>query len=272
MRAAVRPVVVATGVLTGRRPHRARMRKLLVFQHVPYEPLGTLDGKFKAAGFRIRYVNFARQKRPDIDVQRYHGLVVLGGPMSVYEADRHPHLTLEMEEIRRAIDVGVPILGICLGAQLIAAALGAPVMRHTTKEIGWSQVSPTAAGQRDLLFSSFAPTENIFQWHGDTFHLPDGSELLAESAACKNQAFRYGDRVYGLQFHLEVDEALIRRWLGTPAYRRELAAIGNAADTDSIMRQTRALMGRTEALSDAVFGAFIEHFYRWRRRHPLPSR
>jgi GMP synthase (glutamine-hydrolysing) len=248
------------------------MRKLLVFQHVPYEPLGTLDAQFRAAGFRIRYVNFSRQRRVDLDVRRYHGLVVLGGPMSVYDSDRYPHLQLEVEAIRLTIDAGVPVLGICLGAQLIAAALGGRVLPNPTKEIGWSEVMPTKAGRKDRLFSCFTDREKIFQWHGDTFHLPAGAELLAESPLCKNQAFCYGEHVYGLQFHLEVDEALIERWLGTPALKRELAELSDGGDASLIMQQTRAFIGRSGELSEAVFGAFIERFYRWRRRHPLPSR
>jgi GMP synthase (glutamine-hydrolysing) len=131
---------------------------------------------------------------------------------------------------------------------------------------------PTKAGRKDRLFSCFADREKIFQWHGDTFHLPAGAELLAESPLCKNQAFCYGEHVYGLQFHLEVDEALIERWLGTPALKRELAELSDGGDASLIMQQTRAFIGRSGELSEAVFGAFIERFYRWRRRHSLPSR
>jgi GMP synthase (glutamine-hydrolysing) len=248
------------------------MRKLLVFQHVPYEPLGTLDAQFRDAGFRIRYVNFARVERAKLDVRRYSGLVVLGGPMSVNDAGRYPHLVEEMDAVRQAIAVDMPVLGICLGAQLIAAALGAPVTRNAVKEIGWSEVKRTAAGSGDPLFKHFKATEKIFQWHGDTFALPQGAELLAETAACRHQAFRCGAGVYGLQFHLEVDEGLIRRWLETPGMRRELAELHSVGHPEKILEQTRQHIGRSKRLSRAVFSSFIDRHFGWRRRLALPSR
>ena len=242
------------------------MRKLLVFQHVPYEPLGTLDAQFRGAGFRIRYVNFSRFERVTLDVRRYNGLIVLGGPMGVNDADRHPHLRQEMDALRVAIDAGLPVLGICLGAQLIAAA------RNPVKEIGWSTVKPTSAGSRDPLFKHLGRSEQIFQWHGDTFHLPEGAELLAVTDACRNQAFRYAGNVYGLQFHLEVDQALIRRWLSTPAMRHEIEALNGAVDAETVLEETSRYIGRSMRLSHAVFSAFISRFFGWRRRLALPSR
>ena len=248
------------------------MRKLLVFQHVPFEPLGTLDAQFRAAGFRIRYVNFARMGEIKPEIGRYHGLVVLGGPMSAYDVERYPHLEIEIESIRAAVDSGIPVLGICLGAQLIARALGARVKRNATKEIGWYAVRPTEAGARDALFSKFNSSEQIFQWHGDTFALPHGAEHLAESDACGNQAFRVGDSVYGLQFHLEADRALIERWLRTPVHMRELAKLEGSIDPQVVIADTTRHIARAMQLSQEFFGEFIERFYSPRRRMVLPSR
>ena len=197
------------------------MRRLLVFQHVAHEILGNLDPLLRAAGFRIRYVNFGRQPEAQPDISRYHGLIVLGGPMNCDQHDRHPHLETETRLIRDAIDAGKPVLGICLGAQLIARALGAAVMRNPTKEIGWYELNPTEAGKQDPLFSHFEQTQMIFQWHGDTFDIPRDAVHLASSPDCTNQAFRYGDNVYGLQFHLEVDEPMILRWLHNPSMAGE---------------------------------------------------
>ena len=111
------------------------MRKMLVFQHVPSAPLGTLDGQLREAGFRIRYVNFSRLVEVVPDVSRYHGLIILGGPMSANELNRYPHLDAEKDAIRHAVADEIPVLGICLGAQLIAAALGARVRKNPAKKI-----------------------------------------------------------------------------------------------------------------------------------------
>jgi GMP synthase (glutamine-hydrolysing) len=258
--------------LQGASAKLGRMRKLLVFQHVPFEPLGTLDGQFRAAGFRIRYVNYSRLGEVRPDIGRYHGLVVLGGPMSVNELDRYPHLGVEQDAIRQAVDAGIPVLGICLGAQLIAAALGGRVRRNPVKEIGWFDVAPTDAGCEDALFSKFEGPEKIFQWHGDTFTLPHGAYHLAESEVCPNQAFRFGECVYGLQFHLEVDEALIERWLQTPIHLREIAKLKDTVDPKKIRADTARFILRSATLSNAFFGEFIERFYSLRRRVVLPSR
>jgi GMP synthase (glutamine-hydrolysing) len=248
------------------------MRKLLVFQHVPFEPLGTLDRRFRHAGFRIRYANFHRQPDTRVDVGRYHGLVVLGGPMSADQTDRHGHLGYEREAIRRAVGLGIPVLGICLGAQLIALSLGGRSLRGRTPVFGWSAVSPTAAGREDPLIGHFKGRERIFQWHSDTFALPPDCVHLARSRACEQQAFRYGDHVYGFQFHLEADRALIRRWLGTRKQLEELERQGTRLDPEVIDADTNRLMPRAAQLSSAVFGEFIDRFYGLRRRLALPSR
>lgn len=245
---------------------------MLVFQHVPHEILGTLDPLLREAGFRIRYVNFSRQAEARPDIGRYHGLVVLGGPMNCDEIARHPHLGIETEAIRAAIDRGLPVLGICLGAQLIARALGAKVTRNREKEIGWYDVTPTPAGAKDPLFSRFSGTEKIFQWHGDTFAIPEGAVHLASSPACAHQAFRYGENVYALQFHLEVDQPLIARWLHTPVMAREIECLGPRFDSHRIEGDTHRYIGRSLALGDAVFGEYIRAFHTRRRRTPLSSR
>ena len=248
------------------------MRKLLVFQHVAAEPLGTLDRQFRDAGFRIRYTNFSRHPDAEPDVRRYHGLVVLGGPMSAEHSARHPHIEFERAAIREAVSFGMPVLGICLGAQLIAASLGARTLRRAASEIGWYEVRPTPAGRSDPLFAQLDAAEQVFQWHNDTFTLPPGSVRLAESERCQQQAFRFGDSVYGLQFHLEVDAALIRRWLQTPSYLKELEAQPDAGGASGILAATERHIERLHALSGAVFGEFIRRFYQTRRRIALASR
>ncbi len=248
------------------------MRKLLVCQHVAFEILGTLNPLLKDHGFRIRYVNFGRHPdaRPDLD--RYHGLIVLGGPMSVNHAERFPHLETEIDLIQRAIAAEMPVLGICLGAQLIAKALGAPVRESTEKEIGWYDVSLTAEGQSDPLFAHFEPTERLFQWHGDTFDTPSDGVHLAHSPACNSQAFRYRDNVYGLQFHLEVDEPLISRWLRVPVHRRELRALEGKIDPQAIRDETPVRIERAKQLSEKTFSEFIRLFGAVRKHKTLAFR
>lgn len=246
--------------------------KILVFQHVAFEILGTLNPLLKDAGFRLRYVNFGRHPNSEPEIDRYQGLVVLGGPMNVDETDAHPHLLTELRMIERAMERNIPILGICLGSQLIAKTLGAPVYANSEKEIGWYDVAPTDSGAQDPLFGHFAPREQIFQWHGDTFDLPRGAVHLATSPACENQAFRYGDNVYGLQFHMEVDEPLIERWLQVPNLERELHALKGHAGPDEIRRATPQHMPRLSELADRTFREFVKLFGERTVYRQLPSR
>lgn len=248
------------------------MRRLLVFQHVPYEILGTLDPLLRDARFRIRYVNFGREPDAQPDLSRYSGLIVLGGPMNCDQADRYPHLSTEIDAIQQAIRDGKPVLGICLGAQLIARALGARVRKNPVKEIGWYELNPTEEGSKDPVCGALDPSQQIFQWHGDTFDLPHGAVHLATSPACPNQAFRFKHNVYGFQFHLEVDEPMILRWLHTPSMVQEVTEFAGAERTDEILRQTHRHIDHSVALGNRVFGEFIHLFERPPKRTTLPSR
>jgi GMP synthase (glutamine-hydrolysing) len=248
------------------------MPKLLVCQHVAFEILGTLNPLLKDAGFRIRYVNFGRHPHARPRLDGYQGLIVLGGPMNVDEVEAHPHLDTEVELIREAIDAELPVLGICLGAQLIAKALGAAVRRNGEKEIGWHPVSPTEEGRADPLFRHFRPTEPIFQWHGDTFDIPEGAVHLAASPSCTNQAFRYRRNVYGFQFHLEVDTPLIERWLRVPAFRHEVESLDGKTDTDRIRHDTARYIEASAELAERTFLEFVRLFGERRRLRALPSR
>lgn len=248
------------------------MTKLLVFQHVPYEILGTLNPLLKRAGFRIRYVNFGRHPDAQPTLEGYHGLVILGGPMSVYDVRAHPYLKTELKVIEEALQRGVPMLGICLGAQLIATALGAQVRPNRHKEIGWYDVAPTSVAADDPLFAHFRGVERIFQWHGDTFDIPHGGTHLASSLVCERQAFRYGDKVYGLQFHLEVDQPMIERWLRVPGHRDEISRLNGHVSAEVIRHETEHRIHRSIELSDLVFGEFIKVFSLPRKRVMLRSR
>ena len=205
------------------------MRRVLVFQHVAVEPLGTLLPLLRSYGMRIRYVNFERDPEARPSTQGYDGLIVLGGPMSAWDDASCPHLGREVSAIEAALAGGTPVLGICLGAQLLARALGAEVRRAEQPEIGWHEICPTEEGRTDPVLGGFSACERVFQWHRDTFDLPDGAAHLArgDDRGCVQQAFRYGETAYGLQFHLEANAALIDRWLSTPAHQLELESLGN---------------------------------------------
>ena len=244
--------------------------KILVFQHVPYEPLGTLDPLLKRAGFRIRYVNFGRNptERPSLD--GYAGLIVLGGPMNADQVGDYPHLATELELIAEALEQDISILGICLGAQLLAKALGGRVLAGAGQEIGWHGVKTTQDGLNDPVLAEFGKVSEVFQWHDDIIELPDNTVHLAHSEQCPVQAFRHGEHAYGFQFHLEADAALIERWLTVPQHQ-DVFANGDleaAQIRDRIAASIQPLM----SLSDATFSRWIERFpVRPRKRH-LPSR
>jgi GMP synthase (glutamine-hydrolysing) len=248
------------------------MPRLLVFQHVAVEPLGTLDALIRARGHRIRFQNFERDPHARPEVDRYRGLVVLGGPMNVEDQHRRAHLKAELLAIERALEQGKPVLGICLGAQLLAHVLGARVHRHPQAEIGWYDVETTAEGRSDPVLGAVGERLPVFQWHSYAYELPRGAVHLARTETCEQQAFRYGESAYGFQFHLEADTPLIERWLGLPSFRSELAAAGLPDDEAAIRATTKRLVAETRRCADAVFNRFLDLVGRPNRRLILPSR
>jgi GMP synthase (glutamine-hydrolysing) len=248
------------------------MSRLLVFQHVAAEPLGTLDPLIRRRGHRIRFVNFERDPDALPCVDRYRGLVVLGGPMNVEDQADRPHLKVEMHAIEQALRQGKPVLGICLGAQLLAHVLGAPVRRHERPEIGWYDLSLTEAGTSDPVLGALGPAATVFQWHGRSFALPDGAVHLARTQSCEQQAFRWGESAYGLQFHPEVDEALVRRWLANPAYASELREAGLPHDAAGIERRTAELARAIQQRAEPLFERFLDLVGRPARKVVLRSR
>ena len=248
------------------------MKKVLVLQHVAHEILGTLNPLIKDHGFRVRYLNFGRHPATQADLAGYHGLVILGGPMNVDETDRHPYLSHEVELIQEAIHKGLPVLGICLGAQLVAKALGTKVMRNREKEIGWYDLHLTPEGKKDPVLKNFKPNEKMFQWHGDTFEIPKGCLHLASSPLCENQAFRYNNNVYGFQFHMEVDEPMIHRWLNVEANKTEIESLRGALLSEKIVEETHQYIGRLKELGHQSFSAFMELFGLPKKFHRLDSR
>lgn len=172
-----------------------------VLQHVPFEDIGSMADWLAETGAELSYTRFFEQD-PLPPLNGIDLLIIMGGPMSVHDESSLPWLLPEKRFVRDAVESGVAVLGICLGAQLIASALGASVYRNARKEIGWFPIEATAAPGA----FRFPDEWTVFHWHGETFDLPAGALRLAKSAACENQAFQIGDRVIGLQFHLEMTQ------------------------------------------------------------------
>jgi GMP synthase-like glutamine amidotransferase len=173
--------------------------KVHVLQHVPFEGIGSMAGWLKDRDADVSYTRFyADHTLPQ--AEDFDLIIVMGGPMSVNNEASLPWLQLEKQFIRNAIELGISLLGVCLGAQLIASALGARVYKNQQKEIGWFQVEATLNAANAFRFPE---KSMVFHWHGETFDLPSGAICLAKSAVSANQAFQIGQRVIGLQFHLE---------------------------------------------------------------------
>lgn len=171
-------------------------------QHVPFEDIGSMASDFHAQGYALSSTHWYRGDAvPDID--SFDALIVMGGPMGIYDEAIYPWLADEKALIKEAIAAGKILLGICLGAQLIADVLGSKVTRNPYKEIGWLPITINPAAASHPIAQVFARYPEVFHWHGDTFALPPGAVHLASSEGCLNQAYVFQNQVYGFQFHLE---------------------------------------------------------------------
>ncbi|AEA46720.1 type 1 glutamine amidotransferase [Archaeoglobus veneficus] len=180
--------------------------KVVAIKHVPNEPMGLIEDILKEKGIEYEYVRvYETNELPEVKATH---IVIMGGPMGVYEEKEYPFLSQEKEMIRQAFEDNIPILGICLGAQLIASALGKNVYPYK-REIGWFEVEKA---NDDELIESLPDKMIVFQWHNDTFDLPDNAKLLYAGKDVRNQAFRVGNAI-GLQFHLEVTPEIVRNWV-----------------------------------------------------------
>lgn len=234
------------------------MSEILVFQHLAAEPPGTLAPLMRSRGHRATIVDFEKEPDARPNPEHFDALIVLGGPMNVEEIDRRVHLQTEIAAIGAALAHNLPVLGICLGAQLLAHALGARVYRGQVSEIGWYDVALTREGQADPVLSPLGQSTPVFQWHSFTFDIPAGAIPLARSAACANQAFRYGNNAYGMQFHLEMDAALIERWLSLPDYRDDLIAARVGKDAEAILTDSNRHIADLQNAAREVFGNFLD--------------
>jgi len=193
---------------------------VLIIKNIISEGPGTIEEFLRKEDIPFTIVELGGGGPPP-PLGEFDTLVIMGGPMGVYEMDKYPHLMVESRLIREAINRGMRVLGICLGAQMVAHCLGAEVYPGPYKEIGWYHIELTGDGLKDPLVRRLATHPQVgdfwkrfkvFHWHGDTFDLPLGAVLLASSELYKNQAFRYGDNIYAFQFHIEVTKEMLLEW------------------------------------------------------------
>ena len=238
------------------------MEDVLVFQHEPAEELGSFAHLLDEQGIGYSHIRLFGDEIPTESWDEVRALIVLGGSMGVHEEEKYPFLKWEKTIIRAAIKNGLPLLGICLGAQLIASAAGAEVYQGNFKEIGWYPISMTLEAEMDPLLGHIPNKAIVFHWHGDTFDLPRGAQRLASSIYYDNQAFRIGRSVYGLQFHLEVTPAMIDRWIDQSW--KELAQIPYISP-DKLRADTLVYSQTLKYYGERFFSEFI-------RRVSIPKR
>lgn len=232
----------------------AKQQPWLAIRHAEHEHIGTIANALKRAGIGYRYLDVYRGAAVPPSLAGWGGLIVMGGSMGVYETARYPFLAAERDLICQAAEESLPVLGICLGSQLIAGALGAQVYPGPQKEIGWYPVE--VVEPLDELTQGLPSSFMGFHWHGDTFDLPSGATPLFRSQLYANQGFRWGRKIYALQFHLEVTAAMVADWLNDPGCQAEIAAVPGL-DPETIRHGRRQHAGELERIGAQVFDRFL---------------
>jgi GMP synthase (glutamine-hydrolysing) len=228
------------------------MRPVALIGHADWETFGVAPATLEAAGLPwIEHLAHASDRFPELG--GVSAIVVFGGDMNVDMTERYPFLEGERELIASAVSSDVPVLGICLGGQMLARALGHPVHPAGIREIGFKPLRPTAEAAGDPLFSVYDDGDTVFHWHQDTFELPEGATLLAAGDEVHTQAFRYGEAAWGTQFHFEVDQAELDLWLKT-AGEEGLRAWGSSAE--GIRAEAERELERHEARARELFRRF----------------
>jgi GMP synthase (glutamine-hydrolysing) len=238
---------------------------LLVLQHIACEPPAAFEDELRSRGLDVLRVELDEGDALP-DWRDFPAIVVMGGPMGAYDEAEHDWLAPEKRLLREAVEGGVPVWGVCLGAQLLASALGARVYRGERPEVGVLPVELTAEAADDPVFAAAPGSFPALQWHGDTFDLPEDATLLARSAAYPNQAFRIGAS-YGLQFHIEVPLSLATDWGEVPAYAQSLESTLGPGALDDLLAAVADQENVTVPLARALFGRWLEQVV----RAPVPG-
>ncbi|MHB8234581.1 MAG: type 1 glutamine amidotransferase [Solirubrobacteraceae bacterium] len=232
-------------------------RPILVLQHAGCEPPGAYEDELLAR--RVAFTRVLLDEDQELpDWRAYGGIVAMGGAMSVNDEAAHPWLIAEKRLVGEAVAAGTPYWGVCLGAQVLAAVLGARVSRGARAELGVLPVELTAAAAQDPVFAGAPASFQTLQWHGETYELPPGALQLARSADYEQQAFVVG-RAYALQFHLEVDSALATEWMAVPAFADELRELHGEQAPSALLADVGACERDTVALARGLFARWLEH-------------
>ncbi len=227
--------------------------------HSPGETVGLIGDVLKDLKFPFKDVHLHDGEGLPRDTSDLDGLIVMGGAMNVDETLKYPFLLPEVQLIEKTLSEGKPVLGICLGAQLMAKALGEKIFPNDKKEVGWHPLHMAPAAKNDPLFKSFPASINVLHWHGDTFNIPKGAAHLARTPHCKSQAFRWGQNAYALQFHFEVTPAMLNGWANAACEQDFIKAAGE--DPKKILASTPKAYAALEPLSKQFFTSYLKMAY-----------
>lgn len=231
--------------------------RILVLQHIACEPPGEYEAVMREQGVELLRVELD-EGEPLPDRGDFDAILAMGGPMDAFQEDAFPWLAPEKSLIAEAVRGGLPFFGVCLGAQLLADALGASVYPGVEPEIGLSPITLTEAGRVDPILSGSGLTLTAFHWHSCTFDLPDGAVLLASSPAFENQIYRIGELAYGVQCHLEVSTGLVRDWLAVPAYAESLERAMGAGAGEALMANLDAREHELRSTGRRLFERWLQ--------------
>lgn len=248
-----------------RQANESKGYMLLILKHIAIEGPGTIGEYFQKKGYPCRIIELENGEKVPTDLNDVTGVIILGGPMNVYEEDKYPFLAEENQFITKVLEKEIPFLGICLGSQLLAKACGAKVLKASIKEIGWRMIEQTHDGQRDPLFTGLLEQLIVFQWHEDTFELPWEAQLLSTSTVVKNQAFRFGKYAYGLQYHVEVTKEIIESWI--KEYFK-IEDINRSVEGKKMMDQYQQLGKQFQSQSQVIYKNF-ERIIKDRRKQSV---
>jgi GMP synthase (glutamine-hydrolysing) len=242
---------------------------VLIVQHAPHEHPAAVRRALESQGISTHWIHpYRGEHYPGVD--EIAGMISLGGPMGANDEGEFPWIKEEIELLRQSVESDLPTVGICLGGQMLAKALGGKVENNHTHEVGWFSVEVNADGLRDPVIGAAGSHPVVYHWHGDTFHLPPGAVLLAKSSACDRQAYRYGNNAYGFQFHPEADHQLVLEWLAIEGVEDEIHATrrshGFATVQDAATQREEASRGEKGSLK---ITAAIGSLFRTKKFKPV---